>query len=228
MRHLRQVGRFLPLLPLNFSILTTTRRAWQAIISVPPPVGYAYVICSRIMFAAVFMTSHFIFLRNSHPPEPQCSYDPVEGLPIAPDVDPAERIRALEEQICGSFYCALLVLKVFVDRACEAQLKSQLHESRTYNSRSASPSRHFTSGHRPGTSVSTGRSPDSSPHDNGISLPHASLDLGSGAAANSPRSVYRGSTGSPDVLHGSNGDQYMDMLFSGWDPDLPDPATLEH
>ena len=35
-----------------------------------------------------------------HPTEPQCSYDPVEGLPIAPDVDPADRIRILEDQIC--------------------------------------------------------------------------------------------------------------------------------
>lgn len=35
-----------------------------------------------------------------HPSEPQCSYDPVEGLPIAPEVDPIERMRLLEEQIC--------------------------------------------------------------------------------------------------------------------------------
>lgn len=109
-----------------------------------------------------------------------------------------------------------------------AQLKSQLHESRSFTSRSASPSRHYTSGHRPGTSLSNGKSPETSPHDNGITLPHASLDLTSGGTVSSPQSVYRGSTGSPEMLHGGNGDQYMDMLFSGWDPDLPDPAALDH
>ncbi|OSX67451.1 hypothetical protein POSPLADRAFT_1176282 [Postia placenta MAD-698-R-SB12] len=56
----------------------TCVKQWQALISVPPPVGYA------------------------HPPEPQCSYDPIEGLAIAPDVDPTEKIRILEEQICTS------------------------------------------------------------------------------------------------------------------------------
>lgn len=69
-------------------------RQWQALISVPPPVGYAYV-------------HHASNIRNvstssRHPPEPQCSYDPIEGLAIAPDVDPTEKIRILEEQICMS------------------------------------------------------------------------------------------------------------------------------
>ena len=39
---------------------------------------------------------------TSHPTEPQCSYDPVEGLPIAANIDPTERIRQLEDQICES------------------------------------------------------------------------------------------------------------------------------
>lgn len=34
-----------------------------------------------------------------HPTEPQCSYDPVEGLTLAPEIDPMEKIRMLEEQI---------------------------------------------------------------------------------------------------------------------------------
>lgn len=34
-----------------------------------------------------------------HPAEPQCSYDPVEGLTLAPETDPMEKIRLLEEQI---------------------------------------------------------------------------------------------------------------------------------
>lgn len=36
---------------------------------------------------------------SSHPTEPQCSYDPVEGLTLAPDTNPVEKIKELEEQI---------------------------------------------------------------------------------------------------------------------------------
>jgi hypothetical protein len=41
---------------------------------------------------------------RSHPTEPQCSYDPVEGLPLAADADPIEKIRELEEQV-GALLC---------------------------------------------------------------------------------------------------------------------------
>jgi len=39
-------------------------------------------------------------MNFSHPAEPQCSYDPVEGLTLAPDTDPLEKIKQLEDQIC--------------------------------------------------------------------------------------------------------------------------------
>lgn len=48
--------------------------------------------------------SHRHFVSCSHPTEPQCSYDPVEGLPLAPDADPIDKIRELEEQV-GMFLC---------------------------------------------------------------------------------------------------------------------------
>lgn len=35
-----------------------------------------------------------------HPSEPQCVYDPVDGLALAPDTDPIEKIRMLEEEVC--------------------------------------------------------------------------------------------------------------------------------
>lgn len=34
-----------------------------------------------------------------HPTEPPCSYDPVEGLTLAADADPMDKIKALEDQI---------------------------------------------------------------------------------------------------------------------------------
>ncbi|KAJ3016886.1 hypothetical protein NUW54_g709 [Trametes sanguinea] len=167
-----------------------TRMQWQSLISVPPPVGYA------------------------HPTEPQCSYDPVEGLPIAPNVDPSEKIRMLEDQI--------------------AQLKSQLENTRNYNSRSASP-RHAQlthNGARYGSGSSNGQTPESSPNGGGIVLPHASLEVMHQLSPDSTGSQPRGSTSSPELRQGNNRqtmpDPLMDLLFVGWDPDLPDPDTLDH
>ncbi|KAF9787342.1 hypothetical protein BJ322DRAFT_1054850 [Thelephora terrestris] len=54
---------------------TTCVKQWKTTISVPPPVGFV------------------------HPTEPQCAYDPVDGLPLAPDTGPLEKIKALEEQL---------------------------------------------------------------------------------------------------------------------------------
>ncbi|KAI0361192.1 hypothetical protein OH77DRAFT_1585344 [Trametes cingulata] len=167
----------------------TCVKQWQSLISVPPPVGYA------------------------HPTEPQCSYDPVEGLPIAPNIDPSERIRMLEEQI--------------------SQLKSQLNDTRHYDSRSTSP-RHAhlnQNGHRFASGSSNGHTPDSSPNGGGIVLPHASLDAVHQLSPDSSGSLPRGSTSSPELRQGNHQpmpDPLMDMLFAGWDPDLPDPDTLDH
>ncbi|GAW07985.1 hypothetical protein LENED_010018 [Lentinula edodes] len=141
----------------------TCVKQWQALISVPAPVGYA------------------------HPTEPQCSYDPVEGLTLAPETDPLEKIRQLEEQI--------------------SSLKSKLYE-KDANARSTSPT-------QPSTTASV---PSQSPSPKGISLPHAALSIADPS--------YRAESSSPDI--GANGDPFMELLFIGWNPDLPDPATLNH
>ncbi|OJT03012.1 hypothetical protein TRAPUB_6355 [Trametes pubescens] len=150
-----------------------------------------------------------------HPTEPQCSYDPVEGLPIAPNVEPSERIRMLEEQI--------------------SQLKSQLNEQRHYDSRSVSPRRtHIShhSSHRMASGSSNGQTPEHSPNGGGIILPHASLDAVHHLSPDSTGSMARNSTSSPELRHGNQQhvmpDPLLDMLFAGWDPDLPDPDTLDH
>ncbi|KAJ6610076.1 hypothetical protein B0H10DRAFT_2061972 [Mycena sp. CBHHK59/15] len=144
----------------------------QALISVPAPVGYA------------------------HPTEPQCSYDPVDGLTLAPDTDPIEKIRQLEVQI--------------------AQLKNKLHDRQT-TSRSASPNR----------PTSTGNGSDSG----GISLPHASLAMMNLISPESSEARFRSESGSPDlrtIASQGSPDPLMDLLFLGWNPDLPDPSTLNH
>lgn len=55
-------------------------------------------LCVRVPFCYALCCVS-LTLSPRHPTEPQCSYDPIDGLPIAPDTDPVDRIRMLEEQI---------------------------------------------------------------------------------------------------------------------------------
>lgn len=62
-----------------------------------------------------------------------------------------------------------------------------------------------------------------------IAIPR--LTLLSIIAPDSPETRFRSTSGSPglqDVSGRSSSDPFMDLLFSGWNPDLPDPATLNH
>ena len=63
----------------------------------------------------------------------------------------------------------------------------------------------------------------------GKSLPHSSLTLADIITPESLETQFRSTSGSPDFqnsLKPSNA--FVDLLFSGWDPDLPDPNTLNH
>lgn len=60
----------------------------------------------RVSPLSVFLSIDLtVAFSCSHPTEPQCSYDPVEGLPLAADADPIEKIRELEEQVGEFLYC---------------------------------------------------------------------------------------------------------------------------
>ncbi|GBE78229.1 hypothetical protein BKA93DRAFT_784774 [Sparassis latifolia] len=160
---------------------STCVKQWQALISVPPPVGYA------------------------HPTEPQCSYDPIDGLPMTPNVDPMDRIRQLEDQI--------------------SQLKHQLNEARGVISRPPSPRQSLQNSCPQSTAV---RSPTGS-SDGTSNLTNTPQGNANGFT-DSPDSQRRDSTGSPDTRHsgGSRADTRTEMLAAGWDPDLPHPDTLIH
>ena len=73
---------------------------------------------------------------------------------------------------------------------------------------------------------------DNSPNGNAGTLTQGAGDTPHSVSTGSPDSQMRGSTSSPEILQASNGHVgdpvIMDMLFSGWDPDLPDPETLRH
>src|SRR5262245_20898575 len=56
----------------------------------------------RASARATSLSLHLLVFISRHPSEPQCSYDPVEGLTLAPDTDPMAKIRLLEEEVCKS------------------------------------------------------------------------------------------------------------------------------
>lgn len=163
----------------------TCVKQWQAQLSVPPPPGYA------------------------HPTEPQCSYDPVEGLPLAPDADPLEKIKELEEQV------AILTKKLRSQRDSLSPSRSQSPNHLR------PPSSHYL--HQSPSSGSVTLSPDLEPC--GITTPspwhHTAVD---------PNPVPSGS-GSPEVRSiqtGRPSDALSGLIYSGWNPDLPEPAVLDH
>ncbi|KAL1737326.1 hypothetical protein EV714DRAFT_196494 [Schizophyllum commune] len=180
----------------------TCVRQWKVTISVPAPVGYA------------------------HPTEPQCSYDPVEGLtptPTTPGKDPYDKIKELEEQI--------------------AQLKRQVQEQPSAGSSSGSSS------HKPSPLNASTSSPDNTgsitPAANG-SLPSrpTTHEIGAHifnahtptttAASASPKddttliSPNSGSAVSIARHESPDPDPFMELLYSGWDPQLPDRRSLNH
>lgn len=88
-------------------------------------------------------------------------------------------------------------------------------------SRSVSPNQHHALNH----------GPHSNQHDSaGIVLPHASMSMMNLVSEISPDMSFHNGSDSPDIgLSKSSGaDPFMDLLFLGWNTDLPDPTTLNH
>lgn len=113
-------------------------------------------------------------------------------------------------------------------KVLSAQLRSQLNEARHFGSRSVSPSQHFISNQRTGSSLGVPSPPGtSSPHGNGFAASRIALDTHNALSMDSPDSQMRASTGSPETRQRA-GDPRMDLFFAAWDPDLPDPETLNH
>lgn len=149
-----------------------------------------------------------------HPTEPSCSYDPVDGLPLAPDSGPLEKIKALEDQLSTS-QCDILLPGTNLSAGA---LRNQLRESNA-----SSPSASVTTLH-PSSSL-TLTTPELSPEI--IVLPNAPDQL----QGTSPISSLHSTTSSPDAhmlsskLSPSPG---RELLISGWNQDLPEPSLLNH
>ena len=43
-----------------------------------------------------------------------------------------------------------------------------------------------------------------------------------------PENRFRGEINSPELRPKDDSDPFMSLLFSGWNPDLPDPPVLNH
>lgn len=57
----------------------------------------------------------------------------------------------------------------------------------------------------------------------------SSLGLFNTITPEGPETRFRSTSGTPDLQSSlTPSDLFMDLLFSGWDPDLPDPDTLNH
>ena len=152
---------------------------------------------------------------HSHPTEPQCTYDPVDGLPLAPDTNPLEKIQALEEQLSewdGPFPRFTLITALSV---CSDQLRNQLRETNP----AAGPS--------PTPSVRTsampslfGASPELSP--GVIVLPNIAL------TTSGPGSTPGSSPINSIIPIDSSPSPPRELLVAGWNPDLPSPAIVNH
>jgi hypothetical protein len=153
----------------------TCVKQWKSLIGVPAPPGYA------------------------HPAEPQCAYDPVDGLALAPDTDPIEKIRMLEEEVSK--------LKIQLQ---EQNITSPTHHNQVYSS------------YRPGSSSSS-TSSGQTPTTGSKHLLHSIKNV-------SAMTLPQGSQ-SPE-LHGvadrSSADAVLELMYSGWNPDLPEPHILNH
>ncbi|KAF8584497.1 hypothetical protein K439DRAFT_1346065 [Ramaria rubella] len=183
---------------------STCVRTWTSQCAVPPPIGYA------------------------HPTEPTCTYDPIEGLRLAPDTleDPGERIRLLETQISD--------LKYKLQEAQFQQNQQQQQPSYQHGrfmSTGSTSGRNVTSMSPPDRPPSSSLYPSPSPPQShsSITLPRASLNV---AADSSDPSRFENSAdiagydATPSPGPQIKSDPFMDMLFLGWNPDLPEPTIL--
>ena len=109
-----------------------------------------------------------------------------------------------------------------------AHLKSRLQHQQ-FNSRSISPCHPSASSflNSDATCSSAGALQQHSDIP-GIAVPRASLSLMNLTAPEAPKARRR--TGSPELYTGNkpSPDPFLDLLFLGWNSDLPDPGTLNH
>ncbi|KAI6031749.1 hypothetical protein PISMIDRAFT_91300 [Pisolithus microcarpus 441] len=159
----------------------TCVKCWQSLISVPAPVGYA------------------------HPAEPQCVYDPVDGLTLSPETDPIEKIRLLEEEV--------------------SKLKIQLQEQ---NIPAHSPGPLMSRRHSYGL-CTPGSTATSSGSDSQLPVPGSKLSASStGYALSLNHLNFRQGGFGINMQYTAVNDVHSELIHTGWNTDLPEPHVLDH
>lgn len=158
----------------------TCLKHWQSLISVPAPVGY------------------------EHPAEPQCVYDPVDGLNLASDTDPVEKIRLLEEEV--------------------SKLKAQIQEQ-SLSGPSLGPS---TSHQGLFRLESTHSSPASGSQLLTTTGHHSSHHTIGNPSSLTHHHFPQGSPGTNNAAHRYPTDDDSGLIHTGWNTDLPEPHILDH
>lgn len=166
----------------------TCVKQWQSLISVPAPPDYA------------------------HPVEPQCVYDPVDGLALAPDTNPLEKIRLLEEEVSK----LKIQLQEQRNNGPPGLSQQPLHRLSQLRPGSASSSSNLESGSQTTSSVQT----PSIPYPKDLITPGHVHDSDPRNNSNSPK-FY-------EARHKSSTDTILEIIYSGWNPDLPERSVLEH
>jgi hypothetical protein len=181
---------------------------------------------TREFFVRLLLHLSHVASSRRHPTEPQCSYDPVEGLPLSADADPLEKVRELEEQVGVSIYycpCSTVHFRVAtLTRKLKSQRGSVSPSPSIYHNHLRAPSHHLN--HSPSSATIT-LSPEFEP--SGIATtPNAWAD-----ASLDPNAVPSNkSIGSPGLVspRPPHSDALSGLIHSGWNPDLPEPAVLDH
>ena len=151
----------------------------------------------------------------------------MEGLPLAPDADPIEKIRELEEQVGVFIYFCPYSTVHFRLAALTRRLKSQrgsVSPSRSVSPNHLRPPIHHIN-HSPSSATIT-LSPEFEPC--GIATtPNAWADALDPNAVSSKSITH---IGSPRVVspRPPHSDALSGLIHSGWNPDLPEPAVLDH
>lgn len=147
---------------------------------------------------------------------------------MAPDTNPLEKIRLLEEEVCTLHS----LLNYMSAESLPAKLKTQLQEQR--NNGPSGPSqqlqRHLGQ-FRPGSASSSLNLESGSPATSSIQTPSLPYPKDLIIPGHMDDSDPRNNSNSPElyeVRHKSSTDTILEIIYSGWNPDLPERSVLEH
>lgn len=147
----------------------------------------------------------------------------MDGLNLASDTDPVEKIRLLEEEVCEP----VLAFPCTVFDAGSAKLKAQLQEQ-SLSGPSSGPStshQHSYGLFRPESTHSSSASGSQLSATTGHHPLHHNIGNPSSLAH---LHFLQGSLGTNNTAHRYPTDDDLELIHTGWNTDLPEPHVLDH